>query len=601
MIRPVRRIAPLLVVAVLLGTLPGAGAPASAQQDAGIEDREQAFLLRQASILESRGEYDEAEQRLRRLLERDPGVAAAVFGLERVLRERGRLPEILPVIDRYLEARPDGSAVRQFELRLLAELDSLDALERAAEEWLQRDSLSLEPYRIVARVFEDAFGVERAMSVIRRGREATGRPTALALEAGDILARGDRPRDAGREWSRAIGEDGRSLSLVLRRIEALPGDTRTVVGVLLEDLEDGDLSAGRLRGAARLALAAGLSDRAVELAAQVVERVDPRTGKGFLVQFARRAEERGANVAALWAYERLRDEPQGEGEARSLDERIAELALATGDTALAVEAHGRIASSRPSGSVERRRALAARLELEVEVAELERAVRRLSEFRSEYPEAPELDGLAAELADRVVSRDRSDLAARVLDGVEGPRSALERAYLRLEDGDVESGIRELEASVDGLGPVRATEVLELLTYLESARPRATELAGRAAALHHRGRTDEALELVRSNTDGVSLDDRPGLLALGARMAEEADDAESAASLRERLVRDFPDAAETPEATVRLARHRAGDPQGDREAARILEELILNRPESAAVPEARRELQKLRERIPGSEG
>ncbi|MDX1568169.1 MAG: hypothetical protein R3223_10245, partial [Longimicrobiales bacterium] len=54
----------------------------------------------------------------------------------------------------------------------------------------------------------------------------------------------------------------------------------------------------------------------------------------------------------------------------------------------------------------------------------------------------------------------------------------------------------------------------------------------------------------------------------------------------------PEAAETPEAQLRLARHRADEGRQE-EARALLEDLILNRPESAVVPEARRELERLR--------
>lgn len=598
---PLRRVRLPLALALVSAVVWTVSVPAAGagQSGADLEDREQARLLQEASLLENRGEHDEAERRFRALLERSPGVAAAVFGLERMLRRRARLSELLPFVDRYQEARPDGKAIRHLELRVLAELDSLDALETAAREWIERDGVSLETYAEIAAVFEGALGPDRALDVVGEARKATGRPGALALEAGTILARSGRPGAAGREWSRAIEDDGRNLSLVLREIDALPGDTREVVGTLLANLELDADSAGGLRGAARLALAAGLTERAVELATDVLETSEGRSRKGFLVRFAQRAEERGADAVALWAYRRLRESPETEDEGRALDGRIAELALSTGDTALALEARDRIASSHPTGSIQRRRALAAQLELEAGRAHPEAAARRLVAFRSEYPDAPELDALAADVARRLVAGGAAEDAARVLAEVEGPRSALERAYLDLGAGEVESGAAELEASITGLSPVRATSVIELLAVLESAGPRGGELAGRVAALAHRGRGAEALELLRSGLDGVALDDRPGLLALGARIAEAAGYAEDAGAFRARLVRDYPDAAEAPEAAIRLARYRAGDPEGDREAARILEELILSRPDAAVVPEARRELEKLKARITGS--
>ena len=595
-----RRLGGMALVAAL-AVLAAVPVQAPAQMTTDAEAREQVLLLREASLFENRGEHERAARRFREVLDRWPGATAAVFGLERTLRELGRLPDVLPAVDWYLEARPDGSAVRHLELRVLAELDSTAALAAAGREWMEREGDSLEPYAQMLDVYEEVFGPERALALVRRAREATGRSDVLALAAGGLNARSGRPDEAGREWSRAIEIDDGNLSSVLRQIERLPGDSREVVATLLESLEAGSESSGRLRGAARLALAAGLSRRAVELASGAVEGLDGRARKGFLVRFAQTAMERGDDGVALWAFRELRERPESRREARALDERIAELALAAGDTVLALEARKRVAESRPGGSAARRRALAAKLALEVERLEPDEATARLSAFRSEYPEAPELDALAASLARRLQDRGNVRAAGEVLAGVEGPRSGLERAFLRLDSGEVEAAVEELDASVSGLSPRRATEVLELLTFLEGAGPRGAELAGEVAARAHRGEAEEALRRLRAGLDGVSLNDRPGLLALGARIAEEAGDAEGAAAFRARLLKDFPDAPQTPEAAVRLARHRAGDPEGDREAARILEELILDRPGSAAVPEARRELEKLRERIPGGGG
>ena len=47
----------------------------------------------------------------------------------------------------------------------------------------------------------------------------------------------------------------------------------------------------------------------------------------------------------------------------------------------------------------------------------------------------------------------------------------------------------------------------------------------------------------------------------------------------------------------LARYRADQPEGVEEAVRLLEDLILTDPNSPIVPHARRELQRLRGRIP----
>ena len=94
-------------------------------------------------------------------------------------------------------------------------------------------------------------------------------------------------------------------------------------------------------------------------------------------------------------------------------------------------------------------------------------------------------------------------------------------------------------------------------------------------------------------DQLPRADRPLLLAHGARLADEGELITDAAALRALIVADYPDAAETPEATLELARFRGATVEGVEEAVQLLEDLILSMPENAMVPMARRELQKLK--------
>ena len=93
-------------------------------------------------------------------------------------------------------------------------------------------------------------------------------------------------------------------------------------------------------------------------------------------------------------------------------------------------------------------------------------------------------------------------------------------------------------------------------------------------------------------DAVARDERPLLLAAGARIADGALMPEQAADFRGRIIRDHAYSAEVPEATLELARFKGTTPEGVTEAVRLLEDLILSQPNSAIVPTARRELQRL---------
>lgn len=178
-------------------------------------------------------------------------------------------------------------------------------------------------------------------------------------------------------------------------------------------------------------------------------------------------------------------------------------------------------------------------------------------------------------------------------GTGGPGAALERALRLLEGGAFADGIAALEAALPEMEPSRATEALELSLALSELTVAGGRVAAGAAALRHRGRAGEAVDLVRRGLGTVPAPDRPALLALGARVADEAGLPGEAAEFRRRIVTEHRDAREFPEAALRLARAVAADPGGRDEAAGILEALIVERPESPVAPDARRELERIR--------
>ncbi len=594
-----------LLLGLLLGFgavwLPGPGPGTAAAQAVRAASPQEARMLREAAALESRGSFRAAEEQLRVLLERYPGSAAGVFALERVLRAQDRLPEVLPAVDAYLERSPRGQAVRFLQLRVLAEIDSVAGVREATRDWIDAAPGSLEPYREAARIWEGVFGPAETLQLLEEARRRLDRPDALPVQVGDLRARSGDAEGAVAEWSRAIGDRGANLTAVLRRLERLDGDPDELARALVDNLVAAPTTPDRLRAAVRVAVDAGLEERAVELGPRVLERLADQGRRGFLVDVSRRAEEAGATEVALWAFGALRDASATDDEARALDRRLVELTLEAGDTVRAVAAHERLTGALEPGSPERRRSLARLVRLRARVGAADGMLRDLRAFREEFPEAPETDLLSARAARTLLARGEVEGASRILEGVEGPRSSLERGYLALSAGRLAEGVEGLRGAVDGLDPERATSVVELLTFLDGASEPAGTLAAETAVRAHGGEPGAASEAIVEGLPDVPLDDRPGLLALAARLAGEAGEAARAAELRARLVNDFPGAAETPEAVVRLARFRARTPEGREEAAALLERLILDRPESAVVPQARRELQRIRGQIPGEGG
>ena len=554
--------------------------------DAGLETR----LLRAAAAEVTSGDLAGAEETLRRLLGDRPTSAAGIFALERVLRAQDRIGEILPFAARFADLEPHASGPRLLELRVYTELDDRNGLEDAAEDWLE-GSASSEPYREVGRVFARVFGPERALSVLERGRTDLGRPSLFAMEVGDLLNDLGRVEEALLEWAAVIGNDGAQVSAVMRRVGEIEEDRETLVLPLLEQLRRQPTTGARLRAGARIALEAGAFEEARGLAEYALEGLADRPRRGFLTALARQAQEADAMGVALWAYESLRESPSNAAEGRALDQRITVAALASGDTVRAIEAQQAIADDLPEGNLDRRQALAEIIRLGIDRSGVEMRT-SLAAFSREFPDAPQLDALAVTLAVRLDSDGDREGAQLLLADVAGPKSALERGYLYLASGEVVTGRVALQDALPGVSPGVATELIALLDLLDRLEGESLTALVRSVVLAHHGNTDGSLSELELAIDAVSTDERPRLLAMGARIADRGRVPERAADFRGRIIREHAYSAEVPEATLELARFRGATPGGVDEAIRLLEELILSQPNSAIVPTARRELQRI---------
>jgi len=582
-------------VLVALIALLGWGGPLSAQPQAP-PGREGA-LVREAATLEARNDHPGAERVLRSVLEQFPSSAGGLFAIERALRSQDRLSEILPLIDVALGVDPRIPGVRAMKLRILTEVDSLATLEREVEEWIRAEPRSPEPYRELARMYERAYGPVRAVTLLRDGRRELGDPAAFSLELGDLLLSTGQVEGAAHEWSLALGGDGALTSAVLRRVGQLPKDSVQVVRHLLDALATEPTSVLRRQAGVQIAMEAGLLDDALRFARDVTPTLAAGPKRMFLEGMARRAEQIGAPSLVLWAAEGLRQNPTNAADLRASEIRIVQAALATGDTTRAIAAQLRLAESLPPASEQRLRVMVELIRIESHRVEFALLERRLEAFRAEFPGTSELDELAAVLARGLYAQGNREAAASVLTGVRGPRSTLERAFMRLDEGDIAGGEASLRQAIASLPPAMATGTIQLLSLLARvSRPGASELA-RAAVLNHRGATREAIDHLVDALARLPERDHPGLLAHAARIADESADPDRAAELRGRLVNAFASAPETAEATLELARWQARSGRSQ-EAVALLEALIIDRPNSPLVPDARRELDRLRSRPPG---
>lgn len=581
-----------LLLATLAASLAG-GIPLDAQERRH-DPRLEGQLLREASSLEASGDLAGAEATLRQLLEEQPGSSSAVFALERVLRARGDLSALLPVVDAHLEVEPASGAARFLKVRVLAEVDSLEALEPAVEAWIRAEPSSPDPYREGAELYRERLGADEAVALVQKGLSVLRDSPVLLIELGDLQMAEGRTEEGARAWARALGQDRAQTQAVFRRLDELD-DGEAVAARIVTDLGAEPTSVARLEVGSELALRSGLEDEAQRLATAATERLEPMEAKGFLNGFARKAEDLSRTSSALWAYRSLRERVDDPVEGRSTDERLAAAALQVGDSVAAFQALRRIRESHPRRSVERQAAWADELRVHTAVAENpEELVEALDGFREEFPGSPALDDLSATVASRLLGSGERETAMSVLNGIEGPGATLERAYLLLENGALGEGIQALREAVPSLDPSEATEVIHLTLLLSRLSPAGAQLAAQVAIHDHRGNADRALQAVREGVDGLPLDDRAGVLALGARTADRGGEADAAVTLRRLIVREHSNAPEMPDAALRLARALGNQPQGQDEAIQILEALILGHPSSPVVPDARRELRRLQE-------
>lgn len=559
-------------------------------------------LLRAASAREAVGDLPGAERILRKLLEADPTSGNGIVALERVLRSRGELREILPVLERFIEADPGSTLARFLQLRTLGDLGDSEGLRSAAEAWIAAEPGSPEAYREIARVYGNVRGPDAALSVLDRGREALDDPGALGVERGRALAEAGRIDEAARAWAGAAGSSGWAPHDVARRIREIPGDPEPLVRRLVGRLLTEPTTPGRRRTAAYAAALAGLGDDGRRIARELVPEMGDDAAAAFLTQLAHRADDGGAPDLVLWSWLRLRERGDREDEeALSLDRRIAASALAVGDTAAARDAYRRIAGRLPPGASERRRALGASIRLGVGRVPVEELREALAAFRDEFPEAPEADALAAGVAHALHRSGEPGSAAALLEGVDGHRAEVERAYLALERGAVDTAATGLTRGVAALPPDEGTRTLAWLRLLRRLTGDARLRAGEAALAAHHGDAPGALAALEDVVDLTRDDARARVLAMAARWAARSGRPERARAHRRRIAEEHSGAGAAPDAILELARGLAREPGGAEEAAELLEMLILEHPESAVVPQARRLLERVRERVPGSAG
>jgi hypothetical protein len=583
---------------LLLAVALSAGAAAAHAQRpvlhgaAAADDGSELARMREAAALEEAGQLDEAVELVRAVLADNPTSLTALLALERLTAVQGRAADVLPAVERLLDADPASVVGQQLRLRVHARTGDVGGIEAAARAWIRAAPDIETPYREVALVWRERREPARAAAVLEDGRRRIDRDDALALELGDAYAADGQLDRAAVEWARAVGADGRGFIVVQRRVQSQPDGGAQVVPPLIEQLSGPPHAAGRRRAAALLAIDAGLETTAHGLAQTLAQNAAPAEREPLLVELARRADGAGLPRLAAWAYGELLREPREDGALLAIRTRVAELALLAGDTATALAAYQQLEDAAAVGSPRRRQALSLRIQLMAREGDAAGAAEALAEFRSEHPHAPELDETAALVARRLLDAGDAAAAERVLAGVTGARSAQLRGRIFIRTGELGQAREQLITAAAGLHGAEATETLALAALAMRLSPAGGDYVASAIAAPDPERA-RLIGAASADSEHLPAAERAAVLDFMAAIADRVGLAEDGAALRREIVDALPRTHEAPGALLALARRALSGAGGEEEARVLLERLIIDYPRSPLAPAARQELERLR--------
>lgn len=561
--------------------------------------------LRRAEDLARAGRLQDAENILRTLLDSRPAAPAPILALGRVLRSRGEVEELLPVLERALELEPRSVFLRQSKLRTLSELGREDELRRAGEDWLEATPGSEVAYREVAAFLERLGDPVEAERVLQAGLTRADARTPLAVALADLYLRQGRWTEAAERWLDVLRGSKSAPELVAYKLGALGEGARPAAEATLEVLSESEIP-GVERLAALAAAYADRPERARQLAEQALQAgLSPPEARSLMVRLGRVAADRGHEDLAGWAYRQL----LGNGVRNTrLDvaRRVVDQELAAGDTAAALDLVGKTAAGSEPGTAVHRWALEARVRLLAE-RDADGATQAYEAYTRAYPDGSATAALAAAVAEARLRAGQLEEARRLLERVSRAgldpsgeaRLSVIGAYLALYERDYEKARAALEGAVPALQGDERNRAIRVLRFLRSANEEELRAVAAAHRLSMRGRTAQAFSHLWEALDAASPSEvRPALILWAGELALAGSGFGEAEEALRRVVREYPTSGEAPVALMALAEAISGAGR-DEEAIPVLERLILEYPNSGLTPLARRRLAELREEVPSS--
>lgn len=542
-------------------------------------------LVSEALGHEDAGRYSQAIIAYRTILTRalagddtNDQIALALLGLERVFHMAAQRDSIVPVLHLVLDRRPADPVARGIQFRAFAASAQDAEVRRAFAEWRRAAPEDAAPWREYVRTLMAMGRPRSADSALADAQRVLGRSAEFAGEAAQIAATLERWNDAAIAWRRTVDAQPWMEMAAAFSLQRTPDASRDSVRAVLA-AEPVALAPRRLLAT----IETGWGDARRGWAALSSVRGDDSTVVAW-TEFGDRAEAMGAWSVARDVWRSLYQRTGDAATAR----RAAQSALSAGDAAEALVIAG--AATRTLTPEER-----ARQWLVIEVGAL-----------SELGRADEASRRGAQANEYLDEGTRADVSRLLVSAwlrtgdVVRAREAATRAgaledeqvigWLALYDGDLAEARRRL---------VRATQrdaaLIDALAVL--ARTRVARHEGLGAAFLALAKRDTADAITRFAAAADSLEDaRPALLATAARLATQSNDTTRAVRYWKQVATSFATSPESPEALLELA--RAAARSGDLASATArYESLIIDHPGSAMVPQARRELEKLRGRVP----
>lgn len=574
---------------VLVGGLVGiwvAGLPLHAQ------------AISQGFELERQGRLEPAAALYATALKTDPANLPALLGLERVLPALGRLRDLAPLVQTALAA-DSGAAVRGLAVRTWTALSETDSAAAVARQWAAAAPHDPAPWREWAIALEDHQRFDEARAVLIEGRQALGRPDALAIEQAELAQRSGDWLAAALEWAAAVAATPAQHQNAVAQLDDVPLDQRDRVARALT-VPTATIAARRI--AAELLVQWGQPERGWEVLATTLASPTPETTL-VLRRFAEmaRGTTPGSQHARGQALARLADLLPEPLSSRTRADAARAL-LDAGDRVAARALLARLADDPAAPPDAQALAHTVLIETLIDDGQLDSAAVSLAHLESD-PRASGTDRerLRYSLVEAWIRSGKLDRAETSLGADSSVEALALRGWVRLYRGDLRSALDAFRSAGPYAGDREtATARTRALALLEQITAERSPELGTALLTLARGDSAAAIGALRHAADRLKGDGgRPDVLLLAGQIAARMGDsqASTAIDLFEDVVRVDSGAA-APAAELEWAKVllRAGRPQ---DAVTHLEHLILTYPASAVVPDARRELERAKGAIPRS--